>query len=157
MNATARTFASLLVLIVGATYCLGQSTPQNTPSGPARARSVPYLGAFLGDVTDDRLSELKLTEIHGAVVGRVVEDSPAAKAGLRVGDVLLTFRGELIEGREHFYRLLRASSPGRMVTLGISRDGGKQDVHVALAERRGAALDEREQLFNEPDEIRRAW
>lgn len=125
-------------------------------AGPARGRSVPYLGAFLGDVTEDRLAELKLTEIRGAVIGRVVDDSPASKAGLKVGDVLLTFRGEIIEGREHFYRLLTASSPGRLVTLGVSRDGVKQNVHVALSERRGAAFDEEARLFGEPDEIRRA-
>lgn len=133
-----------------------QSGQTSRPSAPVRGRSVPYLGAFLGDVTEDRLAELKLTEIRGAVIGRVVDDSPAAKAGLKVGDVLLSFRSELVEGREHFYRLLTTSSPGRMVTLGISRDGSKQNVHVALSERRGAAIDEQARLFSEPDEIRRA-
>lgn len=145
--------AVLMTALVGS--CMGQGA-QPPSAGPARGRSVAYFGAFLGDVTEERLSELKLTKIRGAVVGRVLEDSPAAKAGIKVGDVLLTFRAEGIEGREHFYRLLVASSPGRMVTLGISRDGVKQTVHVALSERRGAAIDEVERLFAEPDEIRRA-
>jgi S1-C subfamily serine protease len=151
-----RLLGSVFLLAALAIGCLAQAAQQPTASaGPARGRSIPYLGAFLGDVTEDRLTELKLTEIRGAVVGRVVEDSPAAKAGIKVGDVLLTFRGDAIEGREHFYRLLVAYSPGRMVTLGISRDGVKQNIHVALAERRGA-VDEVERLFSEPEEIRRA-
>jgi S1-C subfamily serine protease len=152
----AQRFAAAAVLMTAlAGTCLAQGAQQPS-AGPARGRSVAYLGAFLGDVTEERLAELKLTEMRGAVVGRVVEDSPAARAGIKVGDVLLTFRGESIEGREHFYRLLVASAPGRMVTLGISRDGVKQTVHVALSERRGAAIDEVERLFAEPDEIRRA-
>ena len=144
-----------VTIVTGQAFGQVATAPGAVPGG-VRGRSVPYLGAFLGDVTEDRLAELKLTEIRGAVIGRVVEDSPAAKAGLRVADVLLSFRGELVEGREHFYRLLTASSPGRMVTLGISRDGVKQNVHVALTERRGAAIDEQARLFGEPDEIRRA-
>ncbi len=124
--------------------------------GPARTVSVAYLGAFLGDVTEDRLQELKLTEIQGAVVGRVVADSPAEKAGLKVGDVLLRFRGELVEGREHFYRLLTEATPFRIATMVISRDGVRLNVHVTLSERRGAAVDERSRLFSEYDEIRRA-
>lgn len=146
---------AVVIVVVLAAVTVAEGTQQPS-AGPARGRSVAYFGAFLGDVTEDRLSELKLAEIRGAVVGRVIEDSPAAKAGIKVGDVLLTFRGEQIEGREHFYRLLVASMPGRMVTLGITRDGAKQNVHVALSERRGAAIDEAERLFNEPDEIRRA-
>ncbi len=145
----------LVVSILGLTILAAGASAQTTPAAP-RGKAVPYLGAFIGDVTEGRLAELKLTEVRGAVIGRVIEDSPAEKAGLKVGDVLLTFRGENIEGREHFYRLLNRSAPGRLVTLGISRDGARQNVHVALATRRGAADDEPARLFAEPDEIRRA-
>lgn len=146
---------SFVVVLLGLAILAGRAAGQTTPEAP-RGQSVPYFGAFIGDVTEGRLAELKLSEVRGAVIGRVIEDSPAEKAGLKVGDVLLTFRNENIEGREHFYRLLNRSTPGRMVTLGISRDGAKQTIHVALAARRGAAVDEQSRLFAEPDEIRRA-
>lgn len=149
----------IIISCCGLALVAGQSVAQTgTPANVSgqRLRGVPYLGAFLGDVTEARLAELKLAEIRGAIVGRVIEESPAAKAGLKEGDVLLTYRGEAIEGREHVYRLLSASLPGRIVTFGISRDGVKQNVHVTLSERRGASTDERLRLFAEPDEIRRA-
>jgi hypothetical protein len=125
-----------------------------SPAGPSSSdRGISYLGAFLGDVSEDRARELKLPDVRGAVVGRIVEDSPAAKAGLKEGDVIVTCRGQKVEGREHFYGLLNAIPPGHIVTLGVSRDGTPQNIHVALSERRGPGMDERRRLFSEADSM----
>jgi S1-C subfamily serine protease len=124
--------------------------------GQERGRGIAYFGAFLGDVTEDRARELKLAEVRGAVVGKVVAESPAAKAGVKEGDVILNFRTEALTGREHFYRLLSESTPSRIVTIGIFRDGALQNVHVTLGERRGAWQDANNRLLAEPNEYLKA-
>jgi serine protease Do len=96
-----------------------------------------YLGVFLGDVTAERAKELKLAEVRGAVVGKVQEDSPAAKAGLRENDVILAYNGQRVESAAQMHRLLMETPPGRSVTLEISRDGARQQVPVTLGERQG--------------------
>jgi S1-C subfamily serine protease len=124
--------------------------------GQERGRGTAYFGAFLGDVTEERARELKLAEVRGAVVGRVVAESPAAKAGVKEGDVILNFRTEAITGREHFYQLLSESQPSRIVTIGIFRDGALQHLHVTLGERRSAWQDANNRLLAEPNEYLKA-
>lgn len=121
---------------------------------PAHRSGTAYLGAFLGNVTANRAKEIDMAGVHGVLVGKVVEESPAAKAGLKEGDVILTFRNQSIENREHFFRLLRETSPGSIVTLGILRDRVRQNVYVTLSERRGAWMDDHQRLFAEADVIR---
>ena len=84
----------------------------------------------------------------------MVVDSPAARAGIREGDVLLSFRNDKIENREHFYRLLNETPPGRLVTLGVSRGGEMLRIHVGLGARQGPQALEREQLFGEANAIK---
>jgi S1-C subfamily serine protease len=124
--------------------------------GQERGRGTAYFGAFLGDVTEERARELKLAEVRGAVVGRVVAESPAAKAGVKEGDVILNFRAEALTGREHFYRLLSESQPSRIVTIGIFRDGAPHNIHVTLGERRGGWQDANNRLLAEPNEYLKA-
>jgi len=150
-----RTLLPSFVVALGLGLSAGQVLAQTgSPAGPSSSdRGISYLGAFLGDVSEDRARELKLPDVRGAVVGRIVEDSPAAKAGLKEGDVIVTCRGQKVEGREHFYGLLNAIPPGHIVTLGVSRDGTPQNIHVALSERRGPGMDERRRLFSEADSM----
>jgi C-terminal processing protease CtpA/Prc len=99
-----------------------------------------YLGVFLGDVNEERAKELKLTEVRGAVVGQVVEGSPAAKAGLQKDDLILSYNGQRVESAAQVHRLLSETPPGRTVTLGVSRNGAMQNIPVALGERRRGPL-----------------
>jgi serine protease Do len=95
-----------------------------------------YLGVYLADVkSEERAKELKLAEVRGAVVGKVVGGSPAAKAGLKENDVILKFDDEVIRSAAHVHRLLVETPPGRNVALRVSRNGAEQTVNVTLGER----------------------
>lgn len=98
-----------------------------------------YLGVDIADVTSDRLGALKLKEEHGAEVTMVDQDAPAGKAGLKEHDVILSLNGASVESAAQLRRMIRETPAGRVVTLGISRDGQPQSIKVQLANRAKSA------------------
>ena len=88
------------------------------------------------DVTADRLAALNLKEEHGVEVTMVDQDAPAGKAGLKEHDVILTMNGTEVESVEQLRRMIREIPPGRVVTLGISRDGQPMTIKAQLADRK---------------------
>jgi len=95
-----------------------------------------YLGVDTRDVTSDRLSVLKLKEEHGVEVTLVDQDAPAGKAGVKEHDVILSINGNQVEGVEQLRRMIREIPPGRIVNLGISRDGQSLTLKAQLADRK---------------------
>lgn len=103
---------------------------------PEDSGTASYLGVDIMDITADRLGALKLKEEHGVEVTMVDQDAPAGKAGLKEHDVILTMNGSAIESRPQLQRMIRETPPGRVVTLGLSRDGQPLTIKVQLADRR---------------------
>jgi membrane-associated protease RseP (regulator of RpoE activity) len=100
-----------------------------------------YLGVDIADVTTERLGALKLKEEHGAEVTMVDQDAPAGKAGLKEHDVILSLNGAAVESAAQLRRMIRETPAGRVVSLGISRDGQPQSLKVQLASRgKGMAM-----------------
>jgi serine protease Do len=97
-----------------------------------------YLGVDTRDVSADRLGDLKLKEERGVEVTLVDQDAPAGKAGLKEHDVILTLNGTQVESVEELRRMIREIPPGRLVTLGISRDGQPLTIKAQLADRKKA-------------------
>ncbi len=85
-----------------------------------------YLGVGLGDRTDGG---------QGAVITEVQSDAPAARAGIRIGDIVVSFDGAPIDGRAGLIAAVRDRSPGDAVTLELRRNGQAVSV-VAVLERR---------------------
>jgi len=94
-----------------------------------------YLGVDIADVTTERLGALKLKEEHGAEVTMVDQDAPAGKSGLKEHDVILSLNGAAVESAAQLRRMIRETPAGRVVTLGVSRDGQSQSIKVQLAGR----------------------
>src|SRR5579864_6497722 len=99
-----------------------------------------YLGVNLCEISSDRARELKLKEAYGAEITRVEENSPAEKAGLKTGDVVLEYNGQRVEGMEQFGRLVRETPAGREVRLLISRNGATQTIPATVAARKVKAM-----------------
>lgn len=117
--------------------------PQPDPAPVVIARTAvaggSYLGVGVAELTQDRVKSLNLKEERGVEITRVADDSPAAKAGLKTGDVVLEFNGQHVEGLEQFMRLVRETPAGREVKLTISRAGSSQQVAVKTEARKSAA------------------
>jgi serine protease Do len=95
-----------------------------------------YLGVDIADVSPERLGELKLKEEHGAEVTMVDQDAPAGKAGLHDHDVIVSLNGTAVESAAQLRRMIKETPPGRVVNLGVSRDGQPMTIKVQLADRR---------------------
>jgi serine protease Do len=87
-----------------------------------------------GAVAVADLNEQELKAAAGAPSGVLVEDvdqdSPASKAGLRQGDIVVELDGERVRSARQFSRLIQETPDGRTVKLGIVRDGKRQTIDV---------------------------
>jgi serine protease Do len=94
-----------------------------------------YLGLNIADVSTERLTALKLKEEKGVEVTLVDQDAPAGKAGIKEHDVILTLNGGPVESKAQLQRMIHETPPGRVVTLGLSRDGQPLTIKVQLADK----------------------
>ena len=104
-----------------------------------RAGSGSFLGIGVAEIEAERAKSLGLRDVHGVEVTRVEEDSPAAKGGMRTGDVVVEFNGQRVEGSEQFIRLVRETPPGRDVKLTVARGGATQSLVVRTGARKTLA------------------
>jgi predicted metalloprotease with PDZ domain len=91
-----------------------------------------WLGVETHEVTADKAKELKLSAERGVVLGEIVPDSPAAKAGLKENDVVTDINGQRVEGAAQFRRIIREIPAGRTVQLTVWRDGRTQTLSATL-------------------------
>ena len=91
-----------------------------------------WLGVGVSEVSSEKAKSLKLPDERGAVLGAIVPDSPAAKAGLKENDVVLEVNGQRVEGAEQFRRMIREIPSGRTASLTVWRDGRSQSIKVTL-------------------------
>jgi len=82
-----------------------------------------YLGIGAQDVDAERAKALKLPEVRGAEIKSVMEDSPAARAGFKEGDVVLEYNGQKVEGIDQLTRLVGETPVGRQVKVVVYRNG----------------------------------
>jgi serine protease Do len=93
-----------------------------------------YMGIAPEALTPELARQFKVPDTSGVLVGEVVQDSPAEKAGLKAGDVIETYNGKKVESLNQFRFLVADTGPGADITLGILRDGREQNLRVKLEE-----------------------
>ncbi|HVM74752.1 MAG TPA: PDZ domain-containing protein [Candidatus Saccharimonadales bacterium] len=91
-----------------------------------------WLGVGVSEVTAAKVKELKLPAERGVVLGKVVPESPAAKAGLKENDAVTEINGQRVEGTEQFRRMIREIPSGRSAQLTVWRDGHSQTINVTV-------------------------
>jgi serine protease Do len=90
------------------------------------------LGVQVGDVQRDQLAELGLANASGAFVGGVQNNSAAARAGIRPGDVIIAFNGKEIGQSSELPPLVGGMPPGARANVKLLRNGKALDVVVVL-------------------------
>src|ERR1043166_290462 len=96
-----------------------------------------YLGIMIQDVTPALAKEFKLAGTSGALVGDVTAKSPAEKAGLKDGDVILEFNGKKVTDSRHLKLEVARTKPGESVPVKVLRDGATKTLEITVKEQPG--------------------
>ena len=92
------------------------------------------LGVTVQGVSSDIAKSLGLAEVRGALVSAVNPDSPAARAGIERGDVILSVDGKAVSDSNALRNRIASTSPGSAVAIGLVRDGREKTVRATLAQ-----------------------
>lgn len=93
-----------------------------------------WLGVSVQPVTPELAKQFNLKEEKGALVGDVVEDSPAEKAGIQRGDVIVEYDGKEFDEPSNLRNMVANTPPNKEVTIKLMHDGKPETVKVAIAE-----------------------
>ena len=94
-----------------------------------------YVGVTLQPIDENMAQALKLRGTDGALVGDVVPDGPADKAGIKRGDVVVTVDGTTVRDNTQVRNLVAEGDPGKGMTFGLMRGGARLEKTVTLGER----------------------
>src|SRR3954464_11196019 len=130
--------------VLAATLVIPGAFGQSATVRPRRVEVVtgnaPYLGIGVKDIDSDAAKKLNLKEVRGVEITQVEENSPAAKAGIKEGDVVLEYNGQPVEGGEQLSRLVRETPIGRQVKVGVWRNGGMQSLNATVEQHKGTMI-----------------
>jgi serine protease Do len=101
-----------------------------------------YLGISMNDVTPDNAHFFKLRDDFGAIIAQVTPDSPASRAGLQNGDVIVAENGHKVLNGSELQVDVAETSPGNSITLGIVRNGEPQNIRLTVGEYRAPGTSE---------------
>jgi serine protease Do len=93
-----------------------------------------WIGVQIQPVTKEIAESLGLKKAEGAIVAEPQKDSPAVKAGIEAGDVIVSVDGKPVENARDLARKIAAMAPNTTVQLGIWRKGSEKTVRVTLGE-----------------------
>lgn len=130
------TFFSVVALACGLTYAQdAQSKPREATAPVFEAFSFgggSYLGVQTQEVTKENFSKFGLSGVRGVAIEKVMDDSPAKKAGLQDGDVIVRFNGEEVSSYRKLTRLIGETAPDHQAKLTIARGGSEREITVTM-------------------------
>ena len=135
-----------LFLTAGAALAQQSATPAIPSEPPLTAEPFAFnffvdgggfLGVYTEEINKDNMSQYGLRDARGVGVTEVVKDSPAEKAGLRKGDVIIRFDNEAVGSVRKLNRLVSEVAADHRVNVTISRGGADQELSVTIGKRQG--------------------
>lgn len=93
-----------------------------------------YLGIVIQTLTSELAKSFGLAQTRGILISQVTDNSPAAKAGLKQGDVIVSFQGEPVSDVGDFRNRVSLTPPGSQATLVIYRNGERQEITATIGE-----------------------
>lgn len=93
-----------------------------------------WLGVLIQPVSEDVAQAMNLDKATGALVADVLPDSPAAAAGVRRGDVIVSYGGEAVEENDELPLMVAETPIGKVVDLGVIRAGKRKTLKVEIKE-----------------------
>ncbi len=93
-----------------------------------------WLGVLIQDVTRELAESFQMNKPHGALISKVLPDSPAAAAGIEAGDVIINFDGQAIDASADLPPLVGATAAGKKVPVEVVRGGGRKTLTIEIGE-----------------------
>jgi len=111
---------------------------------PRALRAYGFGGGYIGvqpiEMTEELREHFGAPKDAGVLIGRVYADEPAAKAGLKVGDIVTTVDGAKVASTRDLVRAVRKKKEGETVSVSILRDRAAKTLTVAVAERQDGGM-----------------
>ncbi len=133
--------AFILVSAAVGVVANAQQTP-TVPKEPVERRSqrmvltAPFQRSYMGvqaqEITKENFSKFGLSTVRGVGIEKVVENSPAAQAGLQTNDVIVRFEGEEVTSVLKLTRLISEVAPDHIAKVTILRNGTEREINVTL-------------------------
>ena len=99
-----------------------------------------FLGVNIQTMSPALAKQFDMKDTKGALVSEVTPNSPAAKAGVKSGDVIVEFNGKPVQDSRHLKLAVGTTSPGTKASLKVLRDGSQKELSVTLKELPGDQL-----------------
>src|SRR5215471_13885231 len=93
-----------------------------------------WMGVSIQELTPELAKGFGLKEPRGVLIADVVKDSPADRAGLTSGDVLMEFDGKRVDSPQDLQKIVAATAPGKGVPVRVWRDKGERMLEIKLGE-----------------------
>src|SRR5438046_6494227 len=93
-----------------------------------------YLGVSIQELTQDLAKQFGVAETRGVLISDVLADSPAKRAKMERGDVILEFDGRIVENPTQFSNLVAQTPIGKKVHVKLIRNGQTKELDVTIAE-----------------------
>jgi serine protease Do len=91
-----------------------------------------WLGVMIQKITPELAKSFGLSQSEGALVGDVIPDGPAAKGGIKRGDVIVRFNDQKVKDMEDLPKIVAATRPNSVVDVEVIRDGSSQTLRVHI-------------------------
>lgn len=139
---------SLAFLLIG--FVLVVVGEAQTPGAKGEARSFSffldgdggYLGVLTEEVTKDNFAKYGLREVRGVAIEKVMDGSPAEKAGIQSGDVIILFNNDEVTSTRKLTRLLGEVSPDHQAKITVLRNGGERELTATVGKRPAPKFEE---------------
>jgi len=135
MKTYASVIALIITLVVAGISCSQAQPATGTSRMPAASdqdKQKGWLGVSVGDVDAEAAKHAKLKATSGALVREVVEDSPAATAGIEDDDVIIEFNGKAIADADDLVSAVRKAKPGETVPVVVARHDQEKSLRVKI-------------------------
>ena len=92
-----------------------------------------FLGIIGADLTSELAEQFNYKDQGGALVNEVVDNTPAAEAGLKPGDIIVSWDGTSVKDFQHLQRLVAGTDPGEEVNVELWRNGKTEKIEITVA------------------------
>lgn len=151
-------FSSFLIAASMVVAASGQTSPEAKKDAERGAQTFAFAmggGSYLGvqttEVDKDNFTKFGLSSVRGVAVEKVMENSPAAAAGLLANDVIVRINNDEVTSARKLTRLISEIAPDHQVTLTVLRGGSEQQITATLGKRPAPAFGDGNFTFSVPE------